>query len=483
MAAIGRKTDTWGSKFGFIMAAVGSSVGLGNFWRFPFTAGENGGAAFIIIYLGCVLLFGLPVLMAEYALGRKSGQSAITGIGSLAEENNKSAKWVSMGWIGSLAAFFILTFYVVISGWILAFIPQAFGGTFSGFVDEAAKLTAEARAIDPNAAEVTIGSLSGANFGKTIGNTGGMLLGLFLFVLANVFIVSRGVKGGIERAATILMPAFFILLIGIVIFALVVGDGAKAASFLLSPDFSKVGFGTFLAAIGQAFFSIGVGSCLMITYGSYLSRDTSIPKSSVIVAGADTMVAIIAGFAIFPLVFAFGADVAAGPGLFFVSLPIAFGQMPMGDLIGGAFFTLALFAALTSSISLMEVGVSWLEERQGVSRFGASVGVGFVLFMIGAGYIYSTSYIDFADFVTGQLMLPIGGILVCFFAGWVLSQEDMESELGTGQVMKMWRFACRYIVPPVVTFILIFGALDTAQNNDWIDLPGFLTPLLGANPG
>ena len=482
MAAIGRKTDTWGSKFGFIMAAVGSSVGLGNFWRFPFTAGENGGAAFIIIYLGCVLLFGLPVLMAEYALGRKSGQSAITGVATLAEENRRSPAWVALGWIGSLAAFFILTFYVVISGWILAFIPQAFGGTFAGFADQAATLTAEARALDPNAAEVTIGAVSGKNFGDTIGNTFGMLVALFLFVLANVAIVSRGVKGGIERAATILMPAFFVLLIGIVVFALVVGDGAKAASFLLSPDFSKVGFGTFLAAIGQAFFSIGVGSCLMITYGSYLSRDTSIPRSSVIVAGADTMVAIIAGFAIFPLVFAFGADVAAGPGLFFVSLPIAFAQMPMGGLIGGAFFTLALFAALTSSISLMEVGVSWLEERQGVSRLGASIGVGFVLFMIGAGYIFSTSYIDFADFVTGQLMLPIGGILVCIFAGWVLSKEDMEAEIGTGRVMEMWRFACRYIVPPVVTFILVFGALDVAQNNGWIPLPEVLTGLLGANP-
>lgn len=481
MATIGRKTDTWGSKFGFIMAAVGSSVGLGNFWRFPFTAGENGGAAFIIIYLACVLLFGLPVLMAEYALGRKSGQSAITGVQTLAASEGKSSNWGALGWIGSLAAFFILTFYVVISGWILAFIPQAFGGVFTDFVGEAAKRTAEARALDPNAAEVTIGALSGENFGNTIGNRGGMLFALFLFIAANVFIVSRGVKGGIERAATILMPAFFVLLIGIVGFALVVGDGAAAAAFLLTPDFSEVGFGTFLAAVGQAFFSIGVGSCLMITYGSYLSRDTSIPRSSVIIAGADTLVAIIAGFAIFPLVFAFGADPAGGPGLFFVSLPIAFAQMPGGALIGGAFFTLALFAALTSSISLMEVGISWLEEREGVNRPGASIGVGFILFMIGAGYIYSADYIDFADFMTGQIMLPLGGILVCFFAGWTLSRKTMESEFGTGQIMRLWSFSCRYVVPPAVAFILVFGALDTAQNNGWMNLPGMLHGLLGPN--
>jgi len=474
------------------MAAVGSSVGLGNFWRFPFTAGENGGAAFIIIYLLCVLMFGLPVLMAEYALGRKSGQSAISGVQSLAAAEGKSANWGALGWIGSLAAFFILTFYMVISGWILASIPQAFGGTFSGFVDEAARLTAEARELDPSAAAVTLGEVSGNNFGKTISNRGAMLLSLFLFLCANVFIVSRGVKGGIERAATILMPAFFILLLGIVGYALIEGNAADAATFLLSPDFSKVGFGTFLAAIGQAFFSIGVGSCLMITYGSYLSRDTSIPKSSAIVAGADTMVAIIAGFAIFPLVFQFGFSLEefelnkallAGPKLFFIALPTAFASMPGGAIIGGVFFTLALFAALTSSISLMEVGISWLEEREGVSRTGASIGVGFILFMIGAGYIYNDSYIDFTDFVTGQIMLPLGGILVCIFAGWALSQKTMESEFGTGQVMKYWRFACRYVVPPVVTFILIFGTLDTAQNNDWINLPSFLIPLLGPNVG
>lgn len=315
-------------------------------------------------------------------------------------------------------------------------------------------------------------------------------MALFLFILANVLIVSRGVKGGIERAATILMPAFFLLLIGIVVFALTQGNAADAAKFLLQPDFTKVTFGTFLAAIGQAFFSIGVGSCLMITYGSYLSKDTDIPRASGIVAGADTMVAIIAGFAIFPLVFQFGfpladleqnKDLLQGAKLFFIALPTAFASMPGGDIIGGVFFTLALFAALTSSISLMEVGVSWLEEQEGVTRLGASLGVGFVLFMIGAGYIYNDGLIDFTDFVTGQIMLPLGGILVCLFAGWVLRPEVLKTELGHGRVFETWHTACRYIVPPAVTFILIFGALDTAQNNGWIALPDIFTALLGPN--
>ncbi|MHA7899586.1 MAG: sodium-dependent transporter [Henriciella sp.] len=481
MATIGRKTDTWGSRFGFIMAAVGSSVGLGNFWRFPFTAGENGGGAFIIIYLACVLFLGLVVLMAEYSLGRKSGMSAIEGIHSLARAEGKSSNWGAVGWIGSLAAFFILTFYIVISAWVIEFIPQAMSGSFQTFAEQAAAQTAAAQAADANAAAVTIADISSQNFVKSISDR--LLVGFFLvlFIAINVFIVARGVKGGIERAATILMPAFFILLIGIVGFALIEGDAGAAASFLLSPDFSKVGFGTFLAAVGQAFFSLSVGSCLMITYGAYLSRETNIPRSSAIVASADTMVALIAGFAIFPIVFAFGADPAGGPGLFFISLPIAFGQMgEIGTVVGSAFFILALFAALTSSISLMEVAVSWLEERQGVTRPGAAMGIGFVLFMIGMGYVFSGTFIDFADFITGNIMLPLCALLVSIFAGWVLSRKMLESELGEGNVMNMWRFMVRWVVPPALTFILIFGSLDALQGFG-MQLPGFLTVLLGPN--
>ena len=454
MAAVGRKTDTWGSKYGFIMAAVGSSVGLGNFWRFPFTAGENGGGAFILIYLLCVLLFGLPILMAEYALGRSSGRSAIDGVKYLAEKEGKSKAWVVLGWVGSLAAFGILTFYMVISAWIVDFIPQAFSGSFKGFSAES----------------------SGENFGATISDKPRIIMWLAIFIALNTFILARGVKGGIEKAASILMPIFFVLLVGIVGFSLVRGDAAAAANFLLAPDFSKVTFETYLAAVGQAFFSIGVGSCLMITYGAYLSRDTNIARSSVVVAGADTLVAMIAGFAIFPIVFAFGVDPAGGAGLFFATLPIAFGQMPA--IVGGAFFTLALFAAFTSSISLMEVGVSWLEDRNGLGRPKAAMVTGGVLFAIGAAYVFNGDLIDYMDFITGQIMLPLGGILVCLFAGWALSRETMAAEFDNPTVLAAWSFACRFIVPPAVAFILVFGALQTAQTNGWILLPEFLHGLL-----
>lgn len=457
----------WGSRFGFIMAAVGSSVGLGNFWRFPYTAGENGGAAFILIYLGCVVLFGLPVLMAEYSLGRKSQRSAISGISFLAKEEGKSPAWVALGWVGSLAAFIILTFYMVISAWIVIYVFKAFGGLYSGWSEIAAQQAADAS--NPELRNEVLGQLSGEAFGKTLGNTGGLLAALAGFIAVNVLIVSRGISGGIERAATILMPAFFVLLIGIVAFGLIVGDAGKAAAFLLTPDFSAVKFSTFLAAVGQAFFSIGVGSCLMITYGSYLTRETSIPRSSVIVAGADSFVAIIAGFAIFPLLFQFGGSPGEGAGLFFVTLPTAFAQMPGGVFIGGLFFTLALFAALTSSISLMEVGVAWLGEK--IGRPIAAVIVGVLLFGIGSIYVLDSNHIDIADFISGYIMLPLGGILVAFFAGWTLSRSTLISELGDGLVFNLWRNTCRFVVPPAVAFILVFGAMQKAGQLCYVDLP------------
>lgn len=463
---IGRKTETWGSKFGFIMAAVGSSVGLGNFWRFPYTAGENGGGAFILIYLACVAFIGLPLLMAEYSMGRKSGMSAIEGVQSLARAESKSLNWGIVGWVGTLTATFILSFYMVISAWLVAFTIQAFSGNFAG-MDAAA---------------------SGANFNDTVGqgehplvSKWYMLLLLGLFIVANIFVVGRGVKGGIERAATVLMPAFFVMLIVVVGFGLATGDAAQAASFLLTPKWGEVGFNTFLEAIGQAFFSIGIGVGLMITYGAYLSRDTNIPRSSGIVAGSDTLVALVAGFAIFPIVFAAGLDPAGGPSLFFVSMPVAFGNIPGGAVVAVIFFGLALFAAFTSSISLMEVSVSWLEERQGVTRFGAATGMGVILFLVGSAYVFGPEYLDFMDFVTGNILLPLGGLLAVIFAGWVLSRDMLATEIGEGSIMNVWRFLMRWPVPAFLAFVLFFGFFDKIQQQYNVQLPGFMTSFLGPN--
>ena len=467
MATIARKSETWGSRFGFIMAAVGSSVGLGNFWRFPYTAGENGGGAFILVYLICVAFIGLPVLMAEYGMGRKSGMSAVEGVESLARAESKSQNWGIVGWIGTITSTFILTFYMVISAWLLAFVIQAVKGGFDG--------------MSPDA--------SGANFANIIGqgehpltSKWYMLMLLALFIAANVAIVGRGVKGGIEKAASVLMPAFFIMLLVIVGFSLVKGDSAATFSFLFQPKWSDIGFKTFLEAIGQAFFSIGVGSCLMLTYGAYLDRGTHIPRSSLIVAGSDTFVALIAGFAIFPIVFAAQLDPAGGPSLFFVSMPVALGSLgAIGYVMAVLFFALALFAAFTSSISLLEVSVSWLEERQGVTRLGAALGVGFMLWLVGAAYVFSTEYLDFMDFITGNVLLPLGGLLVAVFSGWILSRDMLTSELGEGTIMDIWRFLMRWFVPAFVGFVLFFGFFDKIQDQYHVQLPGFMERLLGPN--
>ena len=427
------KSDHWGSRFGFIMAAVGSSVGLGNLWRFPYIAGEMGGSAFILIYLGCILIFGLPVLMAEYALGRHGQRSSIASIRKIVTENNRPTAWVAMGWLGAFGSLLLFSFYIVISAWVFDFIPQAFLGKFADF----------------DAAQ------SGANFAATTSNKLEIFLYVAGFLGLNVFVVARGVRGGIEKASEVLMPAFFVMLIGLVIFNVFTGDAAGTLEFLLTPDFSKITFATFMAAVGQAFFSLSVGSCVMFTYGAYLRRDTNIPKNAGLVASADTFVAIIAGFAIFPIVFSFGLDPAEGPGLFFVTMPVAFGQLP--GFVGGIFFTLALFAAFTSSISLLETGVSWLEDQKSVGRLKGAMGLGVIMLAMGAGYIFAPELIDYASFLSGDLILPLGGVLIGIFAGWVVPKRIMEEELGKGLHLEIVLFLLRFIVPIFITVILITG--------------------------
>ena len=312
------KSDHWGSRFGFIMAAVGSSVGLGNLWRFPFTAGENGGSAFIVIYLLSVLVFGLPVLMAEYALGRHGQRSAIATLRKITTEEKKPKAWIGMGWLGAIASLLLFSFYIVISGWVFDYIPQSFSGAFSNFSSEAELLNAsigvavseinsQITTVHLSSAcafvndgmitqvpmmvdgeqvfrDITVGDVSGCRFAETTGNKLEVFAYTAVFLALNVIILARGVHGGIESAAQILMPAFFVMLLGIVVYACVTGDIGAAASFLLTPDFSKVTFNTVLAAVGQAFFSLSVGSCVMFTYGAYLTRETSIPKNACLVA-------------------------------------------------------------------------------------------------------------------------------------------------------------------------------------------------------
>lgn len=460
---VDRKSETWSSRFGFVMAAVGSSVGLGNIWRFTYTTGENGGGAFVLTYLACIVLVAFPLLCAEYAIGRRSGHSAVESVQALARASGKSELWGVVGWVGSLAAFFILTFYCVVSSWLMAYVPLAFAGVFAGGRGGEAGVIGSEMRFDSVTADIPT-----------------MLLCLAIFIAAAAFVVGWGVKRGIERAATILMPAFVLVMLVLLGFVIANGAFGEAVGFLTRVRPEDFSFGMVLDALAQSFFATGVGAAVMITYGAYMKPDADVPRSAAIVAGADTVVAGIAALTVFSLVFAVGSAPDAGFSLFFVNLPIGLGAMPGGAAIGGMFFLLALFAALASSISLMEVAVSWLDERTGVTRWGAALGVGFAVFVVGAGYVFSRAYITFVDFVASSLMMPLGGFLIALFCGWVIDKKLMQAEMGA-RFYRAWMPLVRWAIPLFVGVVLVLGALDKAQNRGWIDLPEVLTGLLGPN--
>ncbi len=452
--------EHWSSRLGFILAAVGAAVGLGNFWRFPYTAGENGGGAFVLVYIFCVVAVAFPILMAELLIGRRGGMSAVGSTRKVAVEDGHSGAWQIVGWIGMIGGFLILTYYSVIAGWIIAYTPDAAMGHFKN-------ITAEA---------------SAARFDRLLADPWLLMLCHGIFMILTVYIVSRGIAKGIEVAVDILMPMFFIMLMGVVAYSWVTGDIGRALSFLFTPDFSKITPAAVLDAIGQAFFSIGVGAAIMLTYGSYLTSETRIPFASGVICFADTLVAVLAGIAIFPIVFAVGLDPASGPGLIFVTLPVAFGQMPFGAVFATVFFALALFAALTSSISLLEIMVSWADERAGWPRRRTSYIVGFVAWLIGLGSVFSfniwsdlhllkafetfktMTIFDLLDYLTSNLLLPLDGVLIALFAGWILSRKLTLEELGLsdGRVYRMWRFLVRYVAPIGVGAVLIYSAFLSA---------------------
>jgi len=450
----------WSSRFAFIMAAVGAAVGLGNFWRFPYMAGENGGSAFIIVYVLCVTGVALPILMGELLIGRRGALSAVGSVRKVAVESGRSASWRLVGWISMIAAFLILSYYSVIAGWVIAYIPVAATGALGG-------ITAAA---------------SAAHFDALLASPRQLVLYHAVFMALTVFIVSGGVVKGIERAVEILMPLFFVMLVGVVAYSWVTGDADRAFGFLFSPDFSKMSPAVVLDAIGQAFFSIGVGMAIMITYGAYLTPETNILRASAIICFADTLVAVLAGIAIFPIVFAVGLDPASGPGLIFVTLPVAFGQMPFGQVFGTVFFALALFAALTSSISLLEIVVSWGEEHTAWSRSRLALAGGFLAWGIGIASVLSTNVwshvyllgmfapfrtmtiFDLLDYLTANIMLPVAGMLTAVFAGWFVSRSLTLEELGLGDgaLYALWRALVRFVAPVSVAAVLVYLTIGKA---------------------
>ncbi|MBK5931695.1 sodium-dependent transporter [Halochromatium salexigens] len=439
----------WSSRLAFIFAATGSAVGLGNIWRFPYTAGEYGGGAFVLIYLLCVAAIGIPIMVAEVMLGRRGRQSPINTMRALAARQGAHPAWQLLGWIGILAGFLILSFYSVIAGWTLAYVLRAGSGQFLG--------------IDGPGSEAIFAALKAA--------PGQLFAWHTLFMVLVVLIVARGVASGLERAVRILMPALFVLLVIMVLYAAQAGDFGAGFAYLFTPDFSALSANpgeAILNAMGQAFFSLSLGMGAIMIYGSYLSSQASIGTNVAIIAGMDTLVAVLAGLAIFPIVFANGLAPSKGPGLIFVTLPVAFGQMPFGALFGAAFFLLLAFAAWTSAISLLEPMVAYLVENKGFGRVRASLLAGGAVWLLGiacllslnawSGFtLFGKGILDLFDYLTANVLLPLGGLLIAIFAGWILDEQVSRSELGASHgawLYRLWRVLIRWVAPLCV--ILVF---------------------------
>ncbi|KAF3977407.1 MAG: sodium-dependent transporter [Methylococcales symbiont of Iophon sp. n. MRB-2018] len=438
----------WSSRFAYILATTGSAVGLGNIWKFPYITGENGGGAFVLVYLGCVLAIGIPIMMAETIMGRRGRQSPINTLSTLAVEANASKYWRYLGWMGTIAGLLILSYYSVIAGWAIAYVFKAI---FSGFSSDAAIVK--------------------ASFDGLIANPVQLIAWHSIFMIATMAVVTQGVKGGLEKAVQLLMPALLILLLLLVAYAMSTGEYFfEGLSFLFSPDFSKIGSDAVLTAMGHAFFTLGLGMGAIMVYGSYLQSGVSIAKTTLCIAGADTIVALLAGIAIFPLVFANGLEPGSGPGLIFQTLPIAFGNMTGGWLFGILFFVLLVFAALTSSISLVEPMVAWLVENRSFSRNKASVISGGAIWVLGVSVvlsfnvwsdfkIFDKTIFEFLDYLTANLMLPIGGFCIAVFVAWVMQQHHVQDELALPKRQyRIWKFLVSYVAPASV-FIVFLHAL------------------------
>lgn len=447
--------ESWSSRTGFLMAAIGGAVGLGNIWRFPYVAGESGGGAFVLIYLVCVFVIGVPLVMSEFLIGRRGGLSPINSMREVAIAEGRTGAWGLVGWMAVSAPMFGLMFYGVVGGWALAYIFETATGIFVG----------------------TDAAGSAVLFGDIKTDPLVMAAWHFLFMAATVYIVARGIRGGIEKAATWMMPALFVLLLILVAYAGVAGDFGRAAGFLFSFDFSKITVPVVLIAVGQAFFTLSLGGGGMMTYGAYLPESVPLPQVACIIALADTAVALLAGFAIFPIVFANGLIPGAGETLIFITLPVAFGQMPFGTLFGTLFFILLAMAAVTSSISMLEPIVSYLEEHKRLKRARMAVATGFALWMGGLGSVFSFNVwkdfypLDFLkvfegktifrilDYLTANILMTLGSIFVAVFTGWVLSKATTQEELGLGDgpLYRIWRFLVRFVVPIGVGYIFIDG--------------------------
>jgi len=439
------KRARWGSRLGFILAAAGSAVGLGNVWKFPYMAAENGGAAFLFVYVVLVFTVGVSVMLAEFAIGRAGERNPVGALRRL-----KGGLWPAVGYVGIAAAFIILSFYSVVAGWTIAYAFRAAAGVLA--------------TSDPD--------VLGAMFAEFSGNPVQPILYHLIFMALTVGVVAGGVHGGIERSCTILLPLLFLILVVLALRSLTLPGAMEGLRFFLQPDFSRISAETFNAALSQAFFSLSLGMGVMITYGSYLSHRENLPRAAMWVTFCDLLVALVAGLVILPAVFAFSFDPQAGPGLVFITLPAVFAQMPAGVVFAVLFFILLVIAALTSAVSLLEVLVAYFADQWSWRRTPAAVLLGSIVFVLGIPsslslgvwsdfQIAGRNIFDFLDYVSSNLLLPLGGLAITLFVGWVILPQAMREVTSDGAysflLAGIWRIICRYVAPAAIVWILLSG--------------------------
>ncbi len=436
--------DSFGSKFGIIAAAAGSAVGLGNVWKFPYITGENGGGAFLLVYLICIVLIGLPIMLAEFSLGRRAKMNVFGAFKKL----KPGSKWYWSGVLFNTAAFTIMSYYAVVAGWIFAYIPRSISGALEGKkFDEA--------------------------FSGLTSNTWEPLIWAFVVLAFTTFFIYSGIKKGIERYTKILMPVLLLLMVILMIRSVTLDGAGAGLDFLFAPDFSKLTPSGILEALGHAFFSLSLGMGVMMTYGSYIQKHENLQSMSVQVVAADTIIALMSGVIIFPAVFAYGLEPDSGPGLIFITLPGVFNAMPGGIIFQTLFFVLMVIAALTSTMSLVEVVVASITEQMGISRKrGVFLVIGLMAILVvpnslSAGLlsdvkIFGKTVFGLLDFLSSNVFLPVGGLMIAIFLGWAVKVKNMKGEITNNgkyrfRLYNSFNFIIKYVAPIAIFLILLYA--------------------------
>lgn len=443
--------EQWATKLGFILATAGSAVGLGAIWKFPYIAGKSGGGAFFFIFLIFTLFIGLPILLAEFVIGRGSQKDAVRAYNSFAPGSN----WHFIGVLGMITCFILLSFYSVVGGWVLLFIGETISGNLSNLPD-----TAYGDLFD----QIT------ANPGLVIGSQ-------LLFMVITIAVVANGIQKGIERASKVMMPALFIAFVILIIRSLTLDNISEGLAFILYPDFSKLTSETVLFALGQSFFSISVGVSVMVTYSSYLSKKEDLTKSAFTIVMMNILISLLAGLAIFPAVFAFGVEPAEGPGLLFVVLPAVFNQMPFGAFFLLLFLILFLFATLTSAFSMLEIIVAAITKGDRTKRTKTAWIAGILIFIVGipaalsAGLLdeftlFGLNMFDLSDQLVSNILMPFGALLIAIFVGFKIPRQTLFEEIKNGshygkKIFAIWFLLIKYVAPVaiIIVFLDVIGLL------------------------